>query len=146
MVALLCLSSWCLVIVMWLFFTMPQVCLQFVIVIFPHHTHLLFLKVILISLVKLLAMLRVGICSAIVTLSCHIYLGFSIIMKSKVVLTKCIFSVTFQYFIWFNSMLVTDNIQRQSAKSISTKSTAGLASHFVNHPLDSCWLKTTVRR
>ena len=36
--ALLCLSSWCLVIVVWLFFTMPRVCLQFVIVVFPDHT------------------------------------------------------------------------------------------------------------
>ena len=42
LVALLCLSSWCLVIVAWLFLVMPQVCLQFVIVVFPDHTHLLF--------------------------------------------------------------------------------------------------------
>ena len=35
LVVLLCLSSWCLVIVVWLFLTMQQVCLQFVIVIFP---------------------------------------------------------------------------------------------------------------
>ena len=42
LVALLCLSSWCLVIVVWLFLTMPRVCLQFVIVVFPDHTHLLF--------------------------------------------------------------------------------------------------------
>ena len=41
LVALLCLSSWCLVIVVWLFLTMQRVCLQFVIVIFPDHTHLL---------------------------------------------------------------------------------------------------------
>ena len=41
-VALLCLSSWCLVIVAWLFLTMPWVCLQFVIVVFPDHTHILF--------------------------------------------------------------------------------------------------------
>ena len=34
LVALLCLSSWCLVIIVWLFLTMPQVCLQFVIVVF----------------------------------------------------------------------------------------------------------------
>ena len=39
---LLCLSSWCLVIVVWLFLTMPRVCLQFVIVVFPDHTHLIF--------------------------------------------------------------------------------------------------------
>ena len=42
LVASLCLSSSCLVIVVWLFFTMPQICLQFVIVVFPDHTHLLF--------------------------------------------------------------------------------------------------------
>ena len=43
LIALLCLSSWCLVIVVWLFLTMPWVCLQFVIVVFPDHTQLLFL-------------------------------------------------------------------------------------------------------
>ena len=43
LVALLCMSSWCLVIVVWLFLKMPRVCLQFVIVIFLDHTHLLFL-------------------------------------------------------------------------------------------------------
>ena len=42
LVALLCLSSWCLVIVAWLFLLMPQACLQFVVVVFPDHTHLLF--------------------------------------------------------------------------------------------------------
>ena len=41
LVALLCLSSWCLVIAVWLFLTMPRVCLQFVIVVFPDHTNLL---------------------------------------------------------------------------------------------------------
>ena len=43
LVALLGLSSWCLVIVVWLFLAMPWVCLRFVIVVFPDHTHLLFL-------------------------------------------------------------------------------------------------------
>ena len=42
LVALLCLSSWCLVIVVSLFLTMPRVCLQFVIVVFPDHTHFFF--------------------------------------------------------------------------------------------------------
>ena len=41
--ALLSLSSWCLVIVVWPFLAVPWVCLQFVIVFFPDHTHLLFL-------------------------------------------------------------------------------------------------------
>ena len=39
LVALLCLSSWCLVIVVWLFLTMPRVCLLNVIVVFPDHIH-----------------------------------------------------------------------------------------------------------
>ena len=43
LVALLSLSSWCLVIDVWLFLTVPRVCLQFVIVVFPDLTHLLFL-------------------------------------------------------------------------------------------------------
>ena len=44
LVALLSLSSWCFVIVVWLFPAVPWVCLQFVIVVFSDHTHLLFLK------------------------------------------------------------------------------------------------------
>ena len=41
--ALLSLSSWCLMSVVWLFLTLPWVCLQFVIMVFPDRTHLLFL-------------------------------------------------------------------------------------------------------
>ena len=44
LIALLNLSSWCLVMVERLFLTVPQGCLQFVIVVFPDHTHLLFLN------------------------------------------------------------------------------------------------------
>ena len=44
LVALLNLSSWCLVMVERLFLAVPQGCLRFVIVIFPDHTHLLFLN------------------------------------------------------------------------------------------------------
>ena len=40
--ALLNLSSWCLVMVERLFLTVPPGCLQFMIVVFPDHTHLLF--------------------------------------------------------------------------------------------------------
>ena len=43
LVALLNLSSWCLVMVEWLFLAVPWGCLRFVIVVFPDHTHLLFL-------------------------------------------------------------------------------------------------------
>ena len=42
-VALLCLPSWSLVSVVWLFITMTWICLQFVIVVFPDYTHSLFL-------------------------------------------------------------------------------------------------------
>ena len=41
LVALLNLSSWCLVMVEWLFLGVPWGCLLFVIVVFPDHTHLL---------------------------------------------------------------------------------------------------------
>ena len=44
LVALLNLSSWCLVMVERLFLTVPWGCLRFVIVVFPDHTHLLFLN------------------------------------------------------------------------------------------------------
>ena len=44
LVALLSLSSKCLVIVVWPFLVVPRVCLQFVIVVFPDHTYLLFLQ------------------------------------------------------------------------------------------------------
>ena len=42
LVALLNLSSWCLVMVEWLLLTVPWDCLRFLIVVFPNHTHLLF--------------------------------------------------------------------------------------------------------
>ena len=42
LIALLSLSLWCVVIFVWLFLAVPCVCLQFVLVVFPDHTHLLF--------------------------------------------------------------------------------------------------------
>ena len=45
LIALLNLSSWCLVMVERHFLAVPQGCLQFVIVVFPDHTHLLFSNV-----------------------------------------------------------------------------------------------------
>ena len=43
LIALLGLSSWGLVIVVWLFLAVPWIRQLFVIVVFPNHTHLLFL-------------------------------------------------------------------------------------------------------
>ena len=43
LITLLNLSSWCPVMVERLFLAVPRGCLQFVIVVFPDHTHLLFL-------------------------------------------------------------------------------------------------------
>ena len=45
LVALLNLSFWCLVMVERLFLAVPRGCLRFVIVVFPDHSHLLFLMV-----------------------------------------------------------------------------------------------------
>ena len=42
LIALLNLSSWCLVMVVRLFLAVPRGCLRYVIVVFPDHTHLLF--------------------------------------------------------------------------------------------------------
>ena len=39
LVALLGLSPWWLVIVVWLFLAVPWVCLHFAVVVFPDHTH-----------------------------------------------------------------------------------------------------------
>ena len=47
LVAVLNVSPWCLVMVEWLFLAVPWGCLQFVIVVFPDHTHLLFLFLLL---------------------------------------------------------------------------------------------------
>ena len=49
LVALLNLSSWCLVMVERLFLAVPWGCLRFVIVGFPDHTHLLFLSALSLS-------------------------------------------------------------------------------------------------
>ena len=49
LVALLNLSSWCLVTVEQLFRAVPRSCLQFVIVVFPDHTHLLFLVILILT-------------------------------------------------------------------------------------------------
>ena len=59
LVALLNLSSWCLVMVEWFFLAVPQGCLRFFIVVFPEHTHCFrtentqaYLKTIIKTLVK----------------------------------------------------------------------------------------------
>ena len=43
LVALLSLSSWCLMIIVWLVLAVPWVYLQFVIVVFPDHTYYFFI-------------------------------------------------------------------------------------------------------
>ena len=42
LVVLISLSSSCIMIVMWPFLAVPWVCLQFLVVVFPDNTHLLF--------------------------------------------------------------------------------------------------------
>ena len=64
LIALLNLSSWCLVMIERLFLAVPRGCLQFVIVVFPDHTHLLFSKVsqIVLEKVALLIFSEMKIC------------------------------------------------------------------------------------
>ena len=52
LVALLNLSSWCLVVVERLFLAVPWAGLRFVIVIFPDHTHLLFMTLLQVDTYK----------------------------------------------------------------------------------------------
>ena len=59
LIALLNLSSWCLVMVERLFLTVPRGCLQFVIVVFPDHAHLLFF------------MVCTGICGSLLSCEAH---------------------------------------------------------------------------
>ena len=66
LIALLNLSSWCLVMVERLFLVVPRGCLQFVIVVFPDHTRLLFLHVLymIINISCLGRESKIGICHA----------------------------------------------------------------------------------
>ena len=52
LIALLNLSSWCLVIVERLFLAVPRGCLQFVILVFSDHTHLLFFCCLNVSIIS----------------------------------------------------------------------------------------------
>ena len=63
LIALLDLSSWCLVMVERLFLTVPRGGLQFVIVVFPDHTHLLFFEK-PVSFVHMLTLFKVVSCIA----------------------------------------------------------------------------------
>ena len=62
LIALLNLSSWCLVMVERLFLAMPRGCLQFVIVVFPDHTHLLFLWIFYVFVLSCVCYVFVCVC------------------------------------------------------------------------------------
>ena len=68
LVALLNLSSWCLVMVEQLFLAVPRGSLQFVIVVFPDHTHLLFLCTVESDLADLLALVLMSNCEVVILL------------------------------------------------------------------------------
>ena len=63
LVALLDLSSWCLVFVVWLFLAVLWVCVRFVIVVFPDHTHLLFLSAVCDCCISWSYSLTIFVCS-----------------------------------------------------------------------------------
>ena len=83
LIALLSLSSWCLLIVVCLFLTLPWVCLQFLIV-FPDHTQYYFLLKQKVMHMKLLSghvwyvslTLKVPITTAADGKFCHIFPNF----------------------------------------------------------------------
>ena len=75
LVALLYLSSLCLVMVEWLFLTVPWGCLPFVIVVFPDHTHLLFM-LLLSSLVHVDSYCLLGISASSLGSACSLPFSF----------------------------------------------------------------------
>ena len=85
LVDLLNLSSWCIVMVEQLFLAVPRGCLRFVIVVFPDHTHLLFLQYHRAELHRICIIgkstLSIG-CSPLPT-------NQSLWMRSYVLLSKC---------------------------------------------------------
>ena len=60
LVALLTLSSWCLMMVDRLFLAVPWGCLWFVIVVFPDHTHLL-LFIVVMNVCEIIAGIRLQV-------------------------------------------------------------------------------------
>ena len=80
LIALIILSSWCLVMVERLFFAVPRGCLQFVIVVFPDHTHLLFLPYVgqKLLLLKQFFLLWQGLTSALMF---HFWISTNIVNK-----------------------------------------------------------------
>ena len=72
LVALLNLSPWCLVMVEWLFLAVLRVCLHFVIVVFPDHTHLLFFTYMFVCLFVCFVALRPISAMVIVGRSVHL--------------------------------------------------------------------------
>ena len=78
LVALLNLSSWCLVMVQRLLLAVPRGCLWFVIVVFPDHTHLLFLSIqVGAKSNKNVVQQKGQRITYILTRPCMIFLGFS---------------------------------------------------------------------
>ena len=89
LIALLNLSSWCLVMVERLFLTVPRGCLQFVIVVFLDHTHLLFLM------------------SRLLCLCCVVTVKSFPVLAFNVVIINIVRIYTLQSFIALTSLLVS---------------------------------------
>ena len=84
LVALLYLSSWCLVMVERLFLAVPRGCLRFVIVVFPDHTHYFWLFV---SVARQTPMVRS-------TIFCP-FLRKKMVMLYVTIITENVFSLFF---------------------------------------------------
>ena len=105
LIALLNLSSWCLVMVERLFLAVPRGCLQFVIVVFPDHTHLLFFSI----LKRLVAFKMIAVKGLFESLFCFLclvfvrYIIFNIGEKLYVNATLFFYKETTQILIVFTS-------------------------------------------
>ena len=91
LVVLLSLSSWCLVMVVWLFLAVPWVCLLFVIVAFPDHTHLCFVNCPQKPFQRPEYANNKG--SVILLIFCHVIVGWLIISRGSELLCFRVISV-----------------------------------------------------
>ena len=110
LIALLNLSSWCLVMVERLFLAVPQGCLLFVIVIFPDYTHLLVLalKYLQINLVNSCSNYQVFPVLLIHTYvnSSHTFIVFLILNSWETDLQKSIDFLLNPFFVFRNDLYV----------------------------------------
>ena len=109
-VALLSLSSWRLVSIVWLFLAMPWVCLQFEIVVFPDHTHLLFRnnRSTIDQLTRLESAIKEGQLNdkKVIAVFIDLKKAFDLLWRNKVILKLTQFRIKSKMLRWINDILL----------------------------------------